>query len=329
MRKLLFLPIITLLLICSCGDRNSLDILHGAGPYLGENTVHRELPPEVWEMLQISREKNISVYEYFKSRQPAEHWEANYREKYEAELIRVNELKELEEAYYNRYIDADGIAIIGHEYTHDAFFVVAKYIVLLMTSKRPELRDALRGNSFHVIDRIGLDAIPGWNNNVFWGGTATSVRRSLSRWPTIWIHISWSTVYPRSNPGQRNVDSEPMQIFVHEFVHVLESVIDRHFDPDFDHPPEIAKTWHAYNAVKDKNFQWTARGPGEYFAELAEVWFFHIGTHERALFETYEELQAVDPLGYVLMDEWFAKISFIPQSTQSEIPTFADIRSEE
>ena len=327
MRKLLFIPIITLLLICSCGDRNSLDILHGAGPYLGENTVHTELPPEVWEMLKIYRENNLSVYEDLKRTQPAEHWEANYREKYEAELIRVNELKELEEAYYNRYIDADGIAIIGSEHTHDPFFVVAKDIVLLMTSKRPELRDALRGNSFHVIDRVGLFAIPGWIDNIFWAGTVGMVRRS--RWPTIWIHVSWSAVYPRSNPGQRNYGGEPMDVFVHEFTHVLEWVIDREFDPDFKHPIEGSKIWHAYNAVKEKNFQWTARGPGEYFAELAEVWFFHIGTHERALFETYEELQAADPLGYALMDEWFPKISFIPQSTQSEIPTFVDIRSEE
>ncbi len=334
MRKLLFLPIIALLLIMGCGDRTNLDILHGAGPDLGENTVHTELPPEVWEMLKIYREGGISVYEYLKRTQPAEYWEANYREKYEAELIRVNELKELEEAYYNRYIDADGIAIIGHEYTHDAFFVVAKDIVLLMTSKRPELRDPLRGNSFHVIDRIGLCPIPGKISNCisgnFWAGTAGSVRRSLQPTQrTIWIHVSWSHVHPRSNPGQRNFGGEPMQTFVHEFTHVLEQVIDRNFDPNFKHPIKGSKIWHAYNAVKEKNFQWTARGRGEYFAELAEVWFFYIGTHEMALFETYEELQAADPLGYALMDEWFPKISFIPQSTQSEIPTLADIRSEE
>ena len=45
--------------------------------------------------------------------------------------------------YYTKYIDAEGIAIVGGDTVHDGLFQRARHIVLVMTSKMPALREAL------------------------------------------------------------------------------------------------------------------------------------------------------------------------------------------
>ena len=51
---------------------------------------------------------------------------------------------ETQRTYYQKYIDADGIAIIGgSDEVDDVFFYAARKVVLGMTAKRPETRDWL------------------------------------------------------------------------------------------------------------------------------------------------------------------------------------------
>ena len=45
--------------------------------------------------------------------------------------------------YYTKYIDADGIAIVGGNLVDDGLFQAARHVVLVMTSKVPGLREAL------------------------------------------------------------------------------------------------------------------------------------------------------------------------------------------
>ena len=45
--------------------------------------------------------------------------------------------------YYTRFIDADGIAIVGGDTIPNGSFQEARHIVLVMTAKIPELRKAL------------------------------------------------------------------------------------------------------------------------------------------------------------------------------------------
>ena len=45
--------------------------------------------------------------------------------------------------HYTRYIDADGIAIVGSDNVEERTFQLARHIVLIMTSKLPGLREAL------------------------------------------------------------------------------------------------------------------------------------------------------------------------------------------
>ena len=45
--------------------------------------------------------------------------------------------------YYTKYIDAGGVAIIGHARVDDVHFYNAREVILTMTSKRPEIRERL------------------------------------------------------------------------------------------------------------------------------------------------------------------------------------------
>ena len=48
--------------------------------------------------------------------------------------------------FYKKFIDADGIAIVGSQNVDNMFFQMARHIVLVMTSKVPGLREALSAN---------------------------------------------------------------------------------------------------------------------------------------------------------------------------------------
>ena len=63
------------------------------------------------------------------------------------EYYKVHEYADECLAYYTKYIDAGGIAIVGNHYVRDEQFYVAREVILHMTSKRPELREPLSLNS--------------------------------------------------------------------------------------------------------------------------------------------------------------------------------------
>ena len=59
--------------------------------------------------------------------------------------------------FYKKFIDADGIAIVGSDNVDDAFFQMARHIVLVMTSRVPGVREALSADQ---IGGIGGSNVP-------------------------------------------------------------------------------------------------------------------------------------------------------------------------
>ena len=59
--------------------------------------------------------------------------------------------------FYKKFIDADGIAIVGSQNVDDAFFQMARHIVLVTTSKVPGVREAL---SIDQPGGVGGDDVP-------------------------------------------------------------------------------------------------------------------------------------------------------------------------
>ncbi len=172
--------IVTCLCILACGDRTNVDILTNIGTHIEENAV-TDLTPEVWEILRKFRTGDMTYFEWIRTKLPDNFWTGQSQADYEKAIAYAKELKPKQESFYNRYIDADGLAIIGKDCTADKYFIAAKNAYLLMTSKRPELRDRLRGNTYlTVVDGYPIHFVPEvsmwYGGNLYFTGTVSSSR---------------------------------------------------------------------------------------------------------------------------------------------------------
>ena len=135
------------ILAFGCGDRDSLNLLTTFGTELTDPSHVTELTPEVWQKLEWNRQRSLDNYAKQAELNPTEHNLQLYQEA----IIRAEELKIAQEEYYNRYIDADGITIIGNAIIPDEVYIAAKDTILIMTSKHPSLRERFRGNHYMIL----------------------------------------------------------------------------------------------------------------------------------------------------------------------------------
>ena len=211
---------------------------------------------------------------------------------------------ELQKAYYKRYIDAGGIAIVGPDTLADEELIYARNAIVVMTSKHPELRERLLseyGTFYMVLVKYYTDMpdIPELQLTL-------SRARSKGR-NTDWIGASCST---STGPGAQykygfcygptwiqptpdKYKTQPCQTFVHEFAHALETEIER-LNPGF--MENFAELEEIYD-----------NSAGEILAMGATAWFFSI--HPDRKYKTYDEFFEVHPLLAPLLDEWFPRVS--------------------
>ncbi|MDE0088198.1 MAG: hypothetical protein OXU23_20930 [Candidatus Poribacteria bacterium] len=136
--KCIFL-LVSMVVVCFCvwgcgdGHVHTTDVL---GILSGPEAEVTELTPEVWEMVLSIHDTGPARYDH----DPDVH--ASWVEK----------IREAQKVYYTKYIDAGGIAIIGNDLTEDVHFIEARRAVMVMTSKRPEIRDKLAvDKNFYMI----------------------------------------------------------------------------------------------------------------------------------------------------------------------------------
>ena len=131
------------LCVFGCGEGRIKSVLYDVGG--GDVVVESELPPVVWETLKVVRERDLWALQFVSNNPDAVELIAE-------EEARVAEVKAWQEEYYDRYVDAAGIAIIGNSGVADEHYIKAGQIVLTMTSKRPEVRDVSSvENGFYMI----------------------------------------------------------------------------------------------------------------------------------------------------------------------------------
>ena len=311
--------ILCLCLLLGCGDITGKQILTGVGPDIDTDTVQTELPPEVWEILRKYREGQVSQLQYSTHFFPDNE---GYKKTLAEKLEEAEKLKQLQEAFYNRYISADGVAVIGNDATLDHYFVIAKNVFLVMTSKRPELRDPMRDTFYLTF--IGGEGENAWplittvpeieiylSDN--WKGHFIGKYKHIRWYPTPFINDKRIMIITSIAGANYSRDNELMTTVVHELAHAFMTIIDRYFDDDYMGIDPAGKVVRAYDNAREKDL-WPdyihRSSPIEFYAELVEIWFHGIGTHWSAWFETYEEFEAHDPLSYALLDEWFPKVSF-------------------
>ncbi len=138
--------------------------------------------------------------------------------------------------FYKKFIDADGIAIVGSENVDNAFFQMARHIVLVMTSKVPGVREAL---SIDQPGGVGGDDVP--FRLVLTNPEAQDVINLPENLNTqlgqieFWVG-SFSGYFARANVEILGDDGNfwGHQIIMHEMVHAIEYAIAvRNLVPNF------------------------------------------------------------------------------------------------
>ena len=135
--KRLTCPFFLICLLLTCGLKCNTDVARVMLPELTETAI--DAPPEDAAAPLFEMEAILTTTGQVRSPIPDDVYESLWGNWTKVGLSTPRR-------YYTKYIDADGIAIVGGDLVHDSFFQMARHIVLVMTAKLPGLRDALSYN---------------------------------------------------------------------------------------------------------------------------------------------------------------------------------------
>ena len=223
--------------------------------------------------------------------------------------------------FYDKYIDAGGIAIIAptdrtsNVGARDEFLYMVREIILTMTSEMPELRQAMspeHGFYYVLVGAQGEDVtMPGELSlfSRFAGFYTRSNTGGVSR------HLAAGGIvyHLYTTPRQESLDSG---VVVHELAHAIDYTFDDnpHLFPDWGTRLKTAYTLAYQKALKGEGYyndinHYALTNEREYWAMGAGEWFEDIhgdNPHDRWHRETMIE---GDPLLYTLLDEVFPAVS--------------------
>ena len=306
----------TLLIVCLCifgcfeDISNPLQVTDITSPY-GEPVVQTEIPPEVLAAMKLKADRK---HLYIRVTLAGTH-ESQIEQQ---ELILENgfdtiDFHELQKAYYKRYIDAGGIAIVGPETVADEDLIHARDIILVMTSKYPEIRERLlsKHGTFYMV------LVPYWDDmldipELQLTYAITRFRRGKTKDERISIPASCSMNFgPESLfvfgfcfapafqvPSHKDAMIRPGYTFAHEFAHAIDDEMDRL-------KPGFVEKLTEITAKSD------IHGWYEFWANyVVEIWFYNIGPDQ--FYETYEDFfeNYPYPEAAKMADEWFPRVSF-------------------
>ncbi len=260
-------------------------------------------PEELYaETLSILRQ-----YEDWKARGEGEAFKKVIDVHFEDTLV----LHGMRRKYYTKYLDADGIAIVGNAYVRDQYFYAARELIFEMTSKRPELRKLLALTGEPRENLTGATYVPSpWFRMILYsphqGGAAIP-----ERFPRHPPGVGWCgpvtcvatanqiVVLTEESPNIGEVRIHIANVFIHEFTHALNFAI-RLIDPTFD-----IRLNAAYAEARE-NGQAFGTGYFENFAVTAQNWFqdFSYPNNEYSRLK-YAEFQERAPLMHAMMEEVF------------------------
>lgn len=290
-----------------CAETELLTILDG-----GSHATITAPPEEVWQATRIMREEqNISLT--------------------------------AQKAFYTKYIDAAGIAILANTGVADQHLIEARNMIVALTAKRPELRDILAtqkpkdtpsiasnpeiggmtlfGQGFYMILVDFQTNMPERGDLPPFSGGSCHMRGSLR---TGTLGYCYANLF---NPKKYPNIKSPIQIFVHEFAHAIHFAI-RKLDPTFDErlrqayahqmgslyvskPPgcEIPYTERELKnpeAWITGEYEYAQANCREYWAVAIEYWCY--GFVEATDIQTHEAFRERDPLLTKLIEEWLPRI---------------------
>ena len=295
------------------------EIAVGTGSELVVSPVPTEIEDALWGSWDTTRERLewlLSLPEL----PPIERTESTVGSPFTSFCIQVHR-----RLFYDKYIDADGIAILAPSArtslsgVRDEFLYAAREIILTMTSKRPELREVMSPeNGFRYV-LVGKNFVQEVN--------MPRELRKLGEFMGLQLAglafggVDWDetdqVAFLRSD------------IVVHEWAHAIDYAFDQHphLFPDWGTRLTAAYTLAYQKALQDKGFfadpsQFALKNEMEYWAEGATMWFIWINgdnvhndwEQEKVMGRDplLSALMAQDPLLYALLNEVFPVVDVPP-----------------
>ena len=314
-----FMVFLAVVGFCGCGDEVAELHLYDLAfaPPVGIEVT--EVPPEIQTLLWGDAEALLR--EVIDFRHPvAPVTDEQIRFALEWMIPRIC-LIEAQKAYYKKYINAGGVAIIGHSSVDNTLFLMARDVVFQMTAKRPEFRELLSPANGHyqvLVDwHDKLREIPEFDAYEEAYPLPHCGTSNISGWHNTYCV---SVVYPPDFRNRRHsgVQGMIMETFVHEFAHAIHLWGINALDKDFQDRLQVAYaraielgTWEGQYAETNER---------EYWAEGVVMWFYHITDtpelhpyfgEQLQTFPTHEAFAEHDPLLFELLSEWFHPVSFL------------------
>ena len=258
------------------------------------------VPEDLANLLWGDLDNLIATFESIPPNQPRDYY-----------IIQIAEIRE-HRAFYGKYINAGGVAILGNADLEDVCFYTARDIVLGMTSKMPELREHLSPIEGDRVNLTGLLAVPDSEFRMVIHDPAHSqdiperqigqVASLLGSCGLEFCHAT-TAIYVDHN-GNTQLK---MTIFIHEFAHAIHraiNLVDATFSPRLAIAYEAAKEnddsyWGAYQGGVNS----AEANAVEYWAHSSTRWFSRFplptgfGEYHHTLFREN------DPLLYELLTE--------------------------
>ena len=300
--KLFFLIFILCICIIGCdeGMIDPMQLVDIVSQY--ETTVQTELPDEVLAAMKLKADEmskivnsRIHVEQHITELTTPE--DVQYYQELRQWLIdngydKIDYFHELQKAYYTRYIDAAGIAIVAPTHTRAKDLIDARDAIVVMTSKHPELRERLlsKHGTFYMVlipnyrDQIDMperklntDLTNDDPSDDFRGVFGACLTRSGSGTPYKY-GLCWAVV------GR---DTSSARTLVHEFAHALDSEMER-LQPGF-----LDKRSEYYKGTGFSSY--------ESWARTVEAWFYQ---KKPDGYEGFIE----EKVAGELLDYWFPRV---------------------
>ncbi|MCY3743590.1 MAG: hypothetical protein OXH00_21460 [Candidatus Poribacteria bacterium] len=213
------------LCLYGCGDEG-LESLYDPAVQAAPPVAVTGVPSELQEQLWGNREAYIEKLTW-----ALQHGE-DFRPVAEDYLERICQLDH-QRAFYQKYIDAGGVAILASISVADETLQMARNIVFQMTAKHPEIREylTLEHKHYQII-------INGYYENI--RGIPEFTDHHIREFPIPHCGAAFGNAYCVSQiwhlPEQKRdrIQSPVMQTFVHEFAHAIHLFAISELDPGFN-----------------------------------------------------------------------------------------------
>ena len=215
----------------------------------------------------------------------------------------------LRRAYYQKYIDAGGVAIMGDGHLEDRYFYATREVVLEMTSKRPELRKLLSPSYDDRVNLTGKELVPTRKFRIILFHPFRSTQAIPEVYPNHLETIGTCSLDKCYVSVQIYKGALDTSVFVHEFAHALHFAInlfDATFEEELIAAYEVAKNnddsyWGSFHGGQNS----AESHAGEYWAFSVTRWFMRFSLPTGLGEYHHDQFREKDPMMYALLQEWF------------------------